>query len=259
MNVSLTIAALACLITLLYASRLDLRERRVPVKVWQYLAIVGIPMMILTYYFILTRQPGLLLPLLLMTVLFVGLFYASAAWLHLIGGADAWAFISGTLFVPLYPFVPLSGLPLIVFFPFAVLINTAIVGLIAPLGVLASNLWHRNKGPLSYLLTAMPVPGEKIAHYHGYVMEEFSEKDGVLSRRFIGQGEALRKMVKGSGRIYTGDLRMHPEDFETELALYRQAGTVWISYGLPFLVPVTAGFVLALFFGDLLYLFIQIF
>jgi len=259
MNLPLTIAALACLITLLYASRLDLRERRVPVKVWQYLAIVGIPTMILTYYMVLTCQPGLLLPLLCMTVLFVVFFYASAAWLHLFGGADAWAFIVITLFVPLYPFVPLTGSPLIVFFPFAVLVNTAIIGLIAPLGMLAYNLWHHNKAPLNYLLTGMPVPGESIAQHHGYAMEEFSETDGVLSRRFIGHGEALRKMVKGSGRIYTRDLRMHPEDFETELAIYRKAGEVWLSYGLPFIVPITAGFVLALLFGDLLYLFIQIF
>ena len=259
MNIPLTIAAFACLITLLYASRLDLRERRVPVKVWQYLAVVGIPTMILTYYLVLISQPGLILPLLLMTILFVGFFYASAAWLHLFGGADAWAFITITLFVPLYPFVPLTGSPLIVFFPFAVLVNTAFIGLIAPLGMLAYNLWHHNKGPLRYLLTGMPVPGEKIAQYHGYVMEEFSETDGVFSRRFIGQGEALRKMVKGSGRIYTRDLRMHPEDFENERASYRKAGEVWISYGLPFIVPITAGFMLALFFGDLLYLFIQIF
>ena len=259
MNIPLTIAAFACLTTLLYASRLDLRERRVPVRVWQYLAVVGTPMMILTYYRVLTSYSEMFLSLLLITGLFVIFFYASAAWLHLFGGADAWAFIVITLFVPLYPFSPLTGTPLIGFFPYAVLVNTAVIGLIAPLGMLAYNLWHHNKAPLKYLFTGLPVQGKSIAQYHGYVMEEFSEKDGKLSRRFIGQGEALRKMVKGSGRVYTRDLRMHPEDFETELALYRKAGNVWISYGLPFIVPITVGFVLALCFGDLLYLLIQIF
>ena len=37
-----------------------------------------------------------------------------------------------------------------------------------------------------------------------------------------------------------------------ELALYRKAGTVWISYAVPFIIPITAGFVTAVIFGDFL-------
>jgi preflagellin peptidase FlaK len=60
-------------------------------------------------------------------------------------------------------------------------------------------------------------------------------------------------MMKGEGRIYTRDLREHPEQYEKELALYRKAGQVWISYGVPFIVPIAAGFFTALIFGDILY------
>ena len=44
----------------------------------------------------------------------------------------------------------------------------------------------------------------------------------------------------------------HPEDFADELDTYRKAGTVWISYAVPFIIPITAGFVTAVVFGDFL-------
>jgi len=59
-------------------------------------------------------------------------------------------------------------------------------------------------------------------------------------------------MYAGKGRVYTKDLREHPEKFAGELALYRKAGTVWISYAVPFIIPITAGFVSAILFGDFL-------
>ncbi|NLD56600.1 MAG: peptidase A24, partial [Methanomicrobiales archaeon] len=37
-----------------------------------------------------------------------------------------------------------------------------------------------------------------------------------------------------------------------ELSLYKKAGTVWISYAVPFIIPITAGYVTAIIFGDFL-------
>jgi preflagellin peptidase FlaK len=59
-------------------------------------------------------------------------------------------------------------------------------------------------------------------------------------------------MYSGEGRIYTKDLREHPEQFSRELELYRNAGTVWISYAVPFIIPITAGLITAVIFGDFL-------
>jgi preflagellin peptidase FlaK len=66
-------------------------------------------------------------------------------------------------------------------------------------------------------------------------------------------------MLSGEGRIYTKDLRLHPERFRKELALYRKAGTVWISYAVPFIVPITAGFIAAILFGDFLFVIMAFF
>jgi preflagellin peptidase FlaK len=60
-------------------------------------------------------------------------------------------------------------------------------------------------------------------------------------------------MVAGKGRIYTKHLKEQPEKYQKELAFYRKAGTVWISYGVPFILPIFAGFAFALLGGDILF------
>jgi preflagellin peptidase FlaK len=84
-------------------------------------------------------------------------------------------------------------------------------------------------------------------------MEEFEEKKGKTSRRFIGFWDSVRRMYSGEGRIYTKDLREHPDKYTKELALYRNAGEVWISYAVPFIIPITAGLITAVVFGDFLF------
>ena len=89
-------------------------------------------------------------------------------------------------------------------------------------------------------------------------MEDFEEKNGTVTRKFIGFWDAIRRMYAGEGRVYTKDLREHPEEFKHELAMYRKAGTVWISYAVPFIIPITAGFVTAVVFGDFLFALMNI-
>jgi preflagellin peptidase FlaK len=87
-------------------------------------------------------------------------------------------------------------------------------------------------------------------------MEDIEEQDGKLVRRFIGFTESLRQMIQGEKRIYTKNLRLYPEDYGDELDLYRKAGKVWISYGIPFIIPITAGYLAALLMGDILFVII---
>ena len=84
-------------------------------------------------------------------------------------------------------------------------------------------------------------------------MEDFREEKGEMKRWFIPIGSALKRMVEGKGRIYTKHLKEHPERYGKELALYRRAGMVWISYGVPFILPILAGFATALVGGDILF------
>ena len=59
-------------------------------------------------------------------------------------------------------------------------------------------------------------------------------------------------MRSEEGRVYTKDLREHPEEYEKELGIYKKAGNVWISYAVPFILPITAGLITAIICGDFL-------
>jgi len=89
-------------------------------------------------------------------------------------------------------------------------------------------------------------------------MEDIQEHDGVIQRRFLGIRDAIRDAFKGNRRLYTRDLRVNPEEHREELDLYARAGHVWISYGVPFIVPITAGMASALVLGDLLFTLMKI-
>lgn len=187
----------------------------------------------------------------LLPAVFGGVFYTFGR-MHMFGGADAWALIFIAFCVPTFPFTPLFGVPPLGFLAFSALINALLLNLAAPLGIFIINLVRGNRAPLMYMFFGFPVKGEEIRKEWGFVMEDFSENDGTVSRKFIGFWDAIRRMYVGRGRIYTKDLREHPEEFTRELSMYRKAGTVWISYAVPFIIPILAGFVSALVFGDFL-------
>ena len=189
--------------------------------------------------------------LLVLVALYAELFLIFAL-LNLFGFADAIALVAIALFVPVFPFLPLFGYPPLPFLPFSALTNAVILNLVTPVGIAALNALKGNRAPFPYTFFGFPVKGETIENTFGFVMEDFEEKSGVLTRRFIPVRVALHRMVQAK-RIYTKDLKRHPEQYRKELAFYRRAGTVWISYGVPFILPILAGFAMALFGGDILF------
>jgi preflagellin peptidase FlaK len=249
----LIIPALAVGATLCYASVLDVRERRVPFKTWYPMLIAGFPFIALFYGTLL--QGGnfsLILYFLALTLLFSILFYLFA-YFGFFGGADAWALIFIAALIPAFPVIPLLGLPPLGFFPFSVLINAVLLNLITPVGIYFYNVKQGNHAPFPYRFLGFPVSGDRIAESSGFVLEDIEEEDGQIRRRFIGIGESLRGMSSGKGRVYTLAMRRNPEEYTKEMDLYRKAVKVWISYGVPFIVPITAGFITALLFGDIIF------
>jgi archaeal preflagellin peptidase FlaK len=188
---------------------------------------------------------------------FCGIFYLFAR-MHLFGGADAWALIFISFCIPTFPFTPLFGMPPLGFLSFSVLINALLLNLVAPIGIFLMNCIRGNRAPVMYMFFGFPVSGERIRDEWGFVMEDIEERKGTINRRFIGFWDSVRRMYANEGRIYTKDLREHPEKYQKELAMYRSAGTVWISYAVPFIIPITAGLVTALVFGDLLFALMKV-
>ena len=193
----------------------------------------------------------------LLVSVFSGVFYTFAR-MHLFGGADAWALIFISFSVPTFPFTPLLGSPPLGFLSFSVLINALLLNLAAPLGIFIINITRGNRAPLMYMFFGFPVKGDRIQDTWGFVMEDFDERKGIVSRKFIGFWDAIRRMYRNEGRVYTKDLRENPEEFQKELAIYKKAGTVWISYAVPFIIPITAGLITALVFGDIVFAIMKI-
>ncbi|PKL63809.1 MAG: peptidase A24 [Methanomicrobiales archaeon HGW-Methanomicrobiales-3] len=225
---------------------------------WYFVLIVLIFMIVTVQMLVAPDGWGSPALVILFLSVFCGVFYTFGR-MHFFGGADAWALIFIAFAVPVFPFEPLLGTPPLGFLAFSVLINALLLNLVTPIGIFLVNVLHRNRAPLMYLFFGFPVQGDAISKEWGFVMEDFEEKDGIVSRKFIGFWDAIRRMYAGENRVYTKDLREHPEEFRQELALYRKAGTVWISYAVPFIIPITAGFVTAIIFGDFLLIVMNIF
>ncbi|MDI6875266.1 MAG: A24 family peptidase C-terminal domain-containing protein [Methanomicrobiales archaeon] len=242
-------------VILLYATFLDMHERLTLFR-RLYIAPVMIAFAFVTQHYSIHGTGSAIGAYIAITALFCALFYTFGA-LHLFGGADAWALILLGLSVPIFPIQPLLGYPVHNFLPFTVLTNAVLLNLAAPLGLFIWNVVHRHRAPLPHLFFGYPVPGDHVEHAFGFVMEEIEEEDTRIERRFIPVRELLLRMFRGQRTRYTKDLRNHPERYQRELALYRRAGHVWILYGVPFILPITAGFVTAVFLGDVLYFMMQ--
>lgn len=257
-SIPLMIAAAAIGVTLIYASVLDARERRVPHRTWRPALAIAVPAAAIVYGLATLADWQAAAGYLVLVVVFCGFFYLFAA-RNLFGGADAYALIIITACIPFFPVDPYFGIPPLGFFPFTVLTNAVLINIAAPVAILAKNLVEGNRAPFPCLFLGFPVDGKTIQNEFGFVMEDIEEEDGRLVRRFVGFAGSLGRMVRGEQRIYTKDLRLHPEDYERELALYRKAGRVWISYGIPFIIPIAAGFLTALFIGDILFVIMATF
>ncbi len=249
----LLVGAAAIGLTLIYASILDLRDRRVPFRTWYPMLVVAAPCTAWFYSSLIATDPGLAARLLFISGVFAACFYLFGA-LGLIGGADAWALIFVTLLLPAFPVQPIFNGILPGFFPFPMLVHAEVAALLAPIGIYLMNLRHGVRGPLLPRLRGYPVTAEEITdgRAFGFVMEEISLVDDKVRRRFYSFGESLGAMVRGT-RLYTRELRVSPDEFTEELALIRRASPVWISYGVPFIVPITAGFLVTLVVGDSLF------
>jgi archaeal preflagellin peptidase FlaK len=224
---------------------------------WYFVLIILIFTITAAMMFFSTGAWGTPALVILFLSVFCGVFYTFGR-MNLFGGADAWALIFISICVPTFPFTPLLGNPPLGFLAFSVLINALLLNLVAPVGIFLINIFRGNRAPLQYMFFGFPVKGEEIQKEWGFVMEDFEETNGTVSRKFIGFFDAIRRMYAGKGRVYTKDLREHPQEFTHELSMYKRAGTVWISYAVPFIIPITAGFITAVIFGDFLFAVMKI-
>jgi len=244
---------LVSLIFLAYASWSDLREREVSNKVWVIFAPLALSLTSLQFFVFSPESLYVfVLAFVITSVLSVTLFYAGA-----FGGADAKALICISMALPSYPIYllqPLFNLPFPIF-PISVFCNAVFLAALSVLYILLRNyLWKRRTGKRLFEGFEKESIGRKIltavSGYKAKVVE--LEKKGYLypleDIRVVESGESERKLI------------LMPKDEERKEIIERildasQKGKLsddmWVSPGLPMLVFITAGLILALVVGDI--------
>jgi preflagellin peptidase FlaK len=250
---------------LLYASYSDHKTREVSNTVWMFFAP---PAFALTMVELLIYDSSNMinygLSFGLTAVLSVALFYSGG-----FGGADAKAMMCIALAFPFYPrelILPLSGeiSPVSkMFFPITIFSNSVLFAALTAIYILIRNIvWHKRKRrnffengqkkdsigkKILVTITGYKIPINRLKEkWHIYPLEDVEEQTESqdLKRKLIvipredKRNETVERLNKA---IETGKI----QDY------------VWATPGLPMLIFVTLGFIVALFLGDAVWLFIR--
>lgn len=215
---------------LIYACKIDLKERRVPNRLWKLMLAAFIPIIAVEFFL---TQFNALIALIQFSIIFLlayGLHF-TGLW----GGADAKALILLAVAFPVYPqmwFVPVlnQGFGILAF---STLSNAVIFSPAVVLYVFLKNLKHGLRGgKLLHYFTGYRVDADHIPPFHN-LLEYIN--DGKIKR--VNRGiEPDNKML--------ADLRKAKDKGKVD--------KVWVTPGLPFLVFITAGFTISVLVGDIL-------
>ena len=254
-----------CLSFLIYASWSDYKTREVSNMVWMLLAPLAFTLTFLEIYicYEFSQLPSYGICFGLTATFAVVLFYSGG-----FGGADAKALMCLALALPFFPeslLKPLSEISPILqaFFPITVFSNSVLLAAATAVYIFLRNVfWHKRTGrklfeegyqneslgrKILILITGYKVSTNKLKEkWHLYPLEDTEENP---------EKGFKRKLV------------LIPKDEDRNMIVERltkavEAGkiqdTVWATPGLPMLIFITAGLIIALFFGDIVWTCIRL-
>jgi len=248
-----------CLAFLTYASWSDFKKREVSNIVWTIFAPFALALTSLQF---LLFDPHLLyvygLSFVVTSAFSLAIFYAGA-----FGGADAKALICLALALPTYPahlLRPLSGFvsPLsFLLFPIATFCNAVLLASLSVFyAILRNFLWkRRTKMKLFEGFEKESKWRKFLTFLCGYKVETAELKKGkhlypLEDIRVVDVGESERKLLVMPKDEESGEI------VERILKATRQGKItdgVWVTPGLPLLIFVAAGLIIALVFGDIIW------
>lgn len=250
---------------LLYASWRDYKTREVSNKVWAYYAPTALALSLVELLLFDSSQlPFYALSFGVTAGLALLLFYSGA-----FGGADSKALMCIALAIPFAPitlFTPVleGGLsPIMLFvFPLTILSNSVLFAAASGIYMVLRNLiWHKREetkmfsGTLAsesigkkllVLITGYKVSVAKLREkWHIFPMEDLEDVEGSLKRTLV-------VVPHEEGRDAIVEHLSHAAETG------KIDGYVWATPGLPMLIFVTLGLIVALLFGDLIWLLIRL-
>jgi len=248
---------------LLYASWSDYKTREVSNSLW---ILFAPPAFTLTFMELYLIEPSQLLSygicFGLTSAFAIILFYSGG-----FGGADAKALMCLALALPFYPnnlLMPLSNeiSPIAQkFFPITVFSNSILMAAATAIYMLLHNIfWHKKTGKklfeedyrkesfwrkLLVLVTGYKVSISRLKEkWHLYPLEDLENFEGGFKRKLVlipkdeERNAIVERLVKA---VETGKIQ----------------DMVWATPGLPMLIFITAGLIIALFFGDIVWIFVS--
>lgn len=243
---------------LLYASWSDWKQREVSNKVW--IAFAPLAFSLTMAQFIILAEGSLfnyLLSFAITSVMSIALFYAGA-----FGGADAKALMCIALALPSPIYLVPSVRLFLPIFPFTVFSNAVLLAALTAIYALLRNFaWRLRVGTglfaglekesiwkkITALITGYKVePASLEKSPHSYPLEDVIVKEN---------GETERKLL-----AFPKDETR--EEIVARLLLAGREGRiqkgVWVTPGLPLLIFVTAGMIIALLAGDLVWIILRL-
>ena len=225
------IKVLVTLVILIKASIYDWKFREIPDSLWIILIAFAIPLNAIQYIFFPHNYN-----LLFLIIQFIIVLGITVIMLFLgFGGADIKALIALSIMFPIYPNVwifPIlnEGFGI---FALSVLSNSLLVAPAIALGLFFRNVLRREKGKIIYYFIGYKVDVDNIPKFHN-LLEYIDENGKIVSviKAVEPDDEMLKRLkdAKNKGVI----------------------DKVWVTPALPFLIFMTAGFVVAIVLGDLI-------
>jgi preflagellin peptidase FlaK len=216
-----------------YGSYSDVKSREISDVVWLIMGVSGV------FFACIGLFTDSLSFFQLFKSLIVGAIFAFLFYILNFGGADVKAIISLSLLFPNYPFfylfhlrLPLMGVPPVDLFVLSMLTNALIIAISAPFALFLLNSFRRNFSPLMFI-------GWKVS------ISDLRRKKNYKLMHEIKTVSGKEKYVWG-GIEPTEEILSSLEELERE----KKIAGVWITPELPFILYLTAGFLIAIFYGD---------
>jgi preflagellin peptidase FlaK len=237
---------LFCTPFLLYSCYSDIKTRRVSNKLWLYMIAPG---SVFVIYDVFTYGFQYLFWIIISTGLIFGFVYILFQ-LGVFGGADAKSLIVLSIIFPAYPefiifnssFPVHDPLPIFRdFFSLGIFENAVLLTIVVPLGLAIYNIskmgLHIDK-PLYAFIGYKTRISELSDKRHIKLIEGFEKINNEFKFYFKRGGveldeEVIKELKKASKKDLIKD-------------------DIWVTPGLPFMIPITLGFYVAAFYGDLI-------
>ena len=225
------IKVLITLAILIKASIYDWKFREIPDSLWIILIAFAIPLNAIQYIFFPHNYNLLFLIIQFIIVLGITIIMLFLGF----GGADIKALIALSIMFPIYPNVwifPLlnEGFGI---FALSVLSNSLLVAPAIALGLFFRNVLRREKGKIIYYFIGYKVDVDNIPKFHNLL--EYIDENGKIVR--------VIKAVEPDDEMLN-----RLKDAKNKGVIDK----VWVTPALPFLIFMTAGFVVAIVLGDLI-------